>query len=448
MAIDRRTFLTGGSAGLAGLAGGVLVGRAIADGPEETGSDETAAPAGSSPSPCADATTTVAFRGDRQAGIDTPPQQHAAFAAFDVTRRERAALATLMATWTDLAEQLTAGATVADDTGEATGLGPNRLTVTFGFGASLFDDACAPASARPAGLVDLPEFPGDQLEETWNGGDLLVQVCADDPTVVSHALRQLRRTGQGVVGLRWTQIGFLPHAAGATPRNLFGQVDGTVNPASGSSELDDLVWVTDGPGWMTGGTYLATRRIRMMLTMWDRMGIDVQEATVGRHRDTGAPLTGGDEFTEPDLDATADGAPVIAPNAHVRLAKTAGPGMLRRGYSYDNGPRATGTDMVVPGQMDHAGPGRMNHSPMDSPIMGSPMDSPMMGSPMRAAMDDHDAGLFFAAYVRDPATQFVPMQQALSSGDALGHFLAYTSAGLWAIPAGATSGAVAAELFA
>ena len=40
------------------------------------------------------------------------------------------------------------------------------------------------------------------------------------------------------------------------------------------------------------------------------------------------------------------------------------------------------------------------------------------------------------------------MQQALSSGDALGHFLAYTSAGLWAIPAGASSGAVAAELFA
>lgn len=66
---------------------------------------------------------------------------------------------------------------------------------------------------------------------------------------------------------------------------------------------------------------------------------------------------------------------------------------------------------------------------------------------MVAAMDDHDAGLFFAAFVRDPSTQFVPMQRALSENDALGHFLAYTSAGLWAIPAGAPEGAIGAGLF-
>lgn len=92
--------------------------------------------------------------------------------------------------------------------------------MTFGFGASLFDDACAPASARPDGLVDLPEFPGDQLEDAWNGGDLLVQVCAKDPTVVSHAMRQLRRTGHGTVTPRWSQAGFLPQAPRSTPRNL------------------------------------------------------------------------------------------------------------------------------------------------------------------------------------------------------------------------------------
>lgn len=40
------------------------------------------------------------------------------------------------------------------------------------------------------------------------------------------------------------------------------------------------------------------------------------------------------------------------------------------------------------------------------------------------------------------------MQQALSASDALGHFLAYTSAGLWATPAGAVTGPIAAELFA
>ena len=419
--MDRRRFLTGSGVGLAGLAGGVVIGRAVTDDADVSGAAADSGPGVAS--------AVVEFRGVRQAGIDTTAQRHAVFAAFDVTRRERAAMASLMSTWTDVAEQLSSGSGVADDTGEATGMGPAGLTVTFGFGASLFDDACAPSSARPAGLVDLPEFPGDQLEEAWNGGDLLVQVCAEDPTVVSHALRQLRRTGQGTVVLRWSQAGFLPQAAGATPRNLFGQVDGTANPAAGSNELDELVWVTDGPDWMTGGTYLATRRIRMMLTMWDRMGLDVQEATVGRRRDTGAPLTGGDEFTELDLDATRDGAPVIAADAHVRIAKSAGPGMLRRGYRYDNGPRLTGTGTAPTGEMDHDQHGQMDHSGM------------------MAAMDDHDAGLFFAAFVRDPATQFVPMQQALSAADALGHFLAYTSAGLWAIPAGAPEGPIAAKLF-
>lgn len=421
MAIDRRRFLAGSGVGLAGLAGGVVIGRAVTDEPnvsEASKDPETVA-----------ASAVIAFRGPRQAGIDTLAQRHAVFAAFDVTRRERAAMSSLSSTWTDLAEQLTSGGTIADDTGEATGMGPARLTVTFGFGASLFDDACASRAARPAGLIDLPTFPGDQLEEPWNGGDLLVQVCAEDPTVVSHALRQLRRTGQGTVALRWSQPGFHSQAAGATARNLFGQVDGTANPSSGSNDLDELVWVTDGPDWMTGGTYLATRRIRMMLTMWDRMGLDVQEAAVGRRRDTGAPLTGGDEFTEPDLDATSAGVPIIAADAHVRVAKSAGPGMLRRGYSYDNGPRLTGIDTAPTGEMNHDQHGQMDHSGM------------------MAAMDDHDAGLFFAAYVRDPASQFVPMQQALSATDALGHFLAYTSAGLWAIPAGATNGPIAADLF-
>lgn len=426
MTIDRRRFLTGSGVGLAGLAGGVAIGRAVTDGAgvDRIATDETSAGATSA------AAAIVPFRGSRQSGVDTAPQRHAVFAAFDVSRRERTAMASLMSTWTDVGEKLTRGEAVAGDSGEATGMGPARLTITFGLGASVFDDHCAPASARPAGLVDLPEFPGDELDGAWSGGDLLVQVCADDPAVVSHALRQLRRTGQGTASMRWSQSGFLPQASGATPRNLFGQVDGTANPAAGSDELDALVWVTDAPGWMTGGTYLATRRIRMKLTMWDRMDLDVQEGTIGRRRDSGAPLSGGDEFTPLDLDATSGGRPLIATDAHVRLAKMSGPGMLRRGYSFDNGPRATGIAAAPIGQMDHAQHGQMDHSAM------------------MAAMDDQDAGLFFAAYVRDPATQFVPMQQALSTQDALGHFLAYTSADLWAIPAGAPDGAIAKDLFA
>ncbi len=424
--VDRRQFLTGSAAGLAGVAGGLVVGRDLAASQTE--------PSAQAQDPDGDSARglTIPFRGERQAGIATASQRNATFAAFDLTKRERSATAQLMESWTDIADQLSVGAPVHGDSGEATGMGPAGLTVTFGFGEALFDDNCAPASARPAGLLTLPEFAGDQLDPAWSGGDLLVQVCAEDPAVVSHALHQLRRVGQGRARLRWSQAGFLPQAQGETPRNLFGQVDGTANPAPDSPELDELVWVTDGPSWMVGGTYLATRRIRMIMTAWDRMSLDVQEATIGRDRSTGAPLSGGDEFTEPDLDAVSEGASLIAPDSHVRITKTTGPGMLRRGYSFDNGPLVSGAvaEHDVPEEMNHDEHGQQDHSPM------------------MAAMDDHDAGLFFAAFVRDPAKQFVPMQEALSASDALGHFLSYTSAGLWAIPAGAPSGSIASELFA
>jgi Dyp-type peroxidase family len=232
------------------------------------------------------------------------------------------------------------------------------------------------------------------------------------------------------------QNGFLPQVAGETSRNLFGQVDGTANPALGSSQLEELVWVRDDdePGWMNGGTYLGLRRIRMSLTMWDRMGLSVQEAAVGRSRTTGAPLTGGDEFAEMDLDAKdASGALVIPVDAHARVAKISGPGMLRRGYSFDNGPRvpSSGDGSVVDPStpVDHSSHSTMNHGQM------------------AATMDDHDAGLMFVAFVRDPNSQFVAVQQALSTSDALGHFLSYTSASLWAVPGGSGSGSIAAGIY-
>jgi deferrochelatase/peroxidase EfeB len=47
-----------------------------------------------------------------------------------------------------------------------------------------------------------------------------------------------------------------------------------------------------------------------------------------------------------------------------------------------------------------------------------------------------DAGLFFIAFVRDPRRQFVPMQNAMASQDALMEYLRFTSSALFACPAG------------
>lgn len=430
MKLNRRSVLRGGAIGIAGMASGVFAGRELAD----TGGSTT--PSGNGAPPPSVPTVAgglVAFRGTHPAGVDTPGQQHAAFASFEVTNRDRAVVQELLTTWTSIAETMMSGGVVSGDTGEATDLGASSLTVTFGFSATFFDDQCAPSAARPEGLVDLPVFEGDVIEDAWSGGDVLVQVCADDATVVSHAIRQLRRVGVGVVALRWMQNGFLPHAAGRTPRNLFGQVDGTANPTSGSPQLDELVWVreADGPKWLSGGTYLGLRRVRMGLTMWDRMGVDVQEAAIGRNRASGAPLSGGDEFTAMDLEKKdSSGAFVIAADAHARVAKVAGPGMLRRGYSFDNGPRRVdATGAPVPSTPMNHSPGSMDHHQM------------------AAMMDDHDAGLMFVAFVRDPAAQFVAVQQALSASDALGHFLSYTSASLWAVPAPGSSGSIASGIY-
>ncbi len=266
----------------------------------------------------------------------------------------------LLQTWTDAAARLTAGQTaqpIADglkpadakgvppadrydtpipldpadmtgDTGEALGLPLARLTLTFGFGPGLFTrdgaDRFGLAARRPEAFVDLPRFAGDQLDAARTGGDLSVQACADDPQVAFHAVRQLARLTGGVARILWAQSGFLPaHAPDETPRNLMGFKDGTRNiSAVDTTVMDSHVWVgAEGPDWMHGGSYLVARRIRIALEHWDRMKLMFQEQTVGRQKLSGAPLGREHEKDPLDLDREGeDGNPLIAENAHVRLA--------------------------------------------------------------------------------------------------------------------------------
>ena len=137
----------------------------------------------------------------------------------------------------------------------------------------------------------------------------------------------------------------------------------------------------------------------MMIETWDRTSLREQETLVGRDRDAGAPLSGGTEFTEPDLSLTGnDGQPLVAMDSHVRLAhptQNNGVRMLRRGYNFTDG----NDDL-----------GRL------------------------------DAGLFFIAYVRDPDTQYIPMQTRLSRDDGLMEYLRHTGSGLFAVPPGVRRG--------
>jgi deferrochelatase/peroxidase EfeB len=403
--VSRRRAIGLAGAGVAGIAGASAIGGAFltADKAVEA--------------PVSDA---IAFHGAVQAGIVTPAQDRLHFVAFDVVTKDRERLVQMLKEWTAAAARMTAGqdagpvgATAGileappDDTGEAIGLPASGLTLTVGFGPTLFRDASGKdrfglAARKPAALADLPHFPGDTIDPAISGGDLCVQACANDPQVAVHAIRNLARIGMGVVSVRWSQLGFgrtsSTSTSQATPRNLFGFKDGTANlKAEETDLLKEHLWAApgDGPDWMTGGSYLVTRKIRMMIETWDRTSLGEQEDIIGRTKGEGAALGQAKEFDEIDLKGLrGDGDPQIPVDAHVRLAHpetNKGARLLRRGYNF-----VDGSD----------GLGRLN------------------------------AGLFFMAYQRDPRTHFVPIQLNLARHDAMNEYVRHVSSGLFACPPG------------
>ena len=411
MSLSRRRFLTVAGAGTAGAATLGLTGCGVGSG---GGAAE------------ANADGIVEFFGAHQAGIVTPAQDRLHFAAFDLTTTRRADVVALLMAWTDAAEHMTRGQDVGkfgamegpyiappEDTGEAYGLAPARLTITFGFGPGLFEDDDGTdrfglAARRPAALRTLPHFKADNLDPARSGGDLCVQACSDDPQVAVHAIRNLARIGFGTVAVRWSQLGFgrtsSTSEAQTTPRNLFGFKDGTANIKSEDHDvLDEFVWVDrqDDPAasWLAGGSYLVARRIKMHIETWDRTSLGEQEGIVGRDKKEGAPLSGGTEFSEPNFDMAGSGdQPIIPMDAHVRVAHpTANQGtqILRRGYNFTDGTTNLGS---------------------------------------------LDAGLFFIAYTRDPDQHFIPLQTNLAANDSLNEYIQHTGSALFAVPPGVTAG--------
>ncbi|MDX6592203.1 MAG: deferrochelatase/peroxidase EfeB [Gaiellales bacterium] len=373
--------------GLAGAAGGgVLLGGggyvALRDG------GETVAEASPAIEP---------FYGAHQGGIVTPQQKYLHFAAFDVTAMGRSGLVELMQRWTQTAEGLTAGTTRGIED-------PRRLTVTFGFGTSLFDSRFGLASSRPEALVDIPPFKHDKLDAGVSDGDICVQVCSEDKVVALHAAGALEAATRGSARMKWAQEGFVRDTLPGekTPRNLFGFKDGSNNlKVADAAKMQSNVWVSDvdGPSWMAGGTYLVSRRILMQIEEFLPESPPLQEDTFGRSKATGAPLGEVGEFT------AVDPAKVLA-DSHIMMANPRKPGseaerILRRGYNYTNG------------------------------------YDPQLSSPT--------GGLFFLAFQRDPRRQFIPIQQRLDHGDRLTKYVVHQSSGMFAVPPGVAAGGFVGE---
>ena len=344
MSVSRRHFLKGAAAGSAGtaLAGGVLLGGARAD--ARAAGDGSVAEAASYP-----------FHGIHQAGVLTPgpaaKQPYACFAAFDSIAGSRAGVARLMQVLTTRARFLATGGTLPDlgvghPPADSDVLGPavpaDGLTVTVSAGASLFDGRYGLADGKPSKLTPMRAFPDDSPDPAWLHGDLLVQLCANHPDTIHHAIRDITRHTRGAMQLRWKIEGYnSPPRPSGTPRNLLGFKDGTANPAGPLAS--ELTWVDDRaePAWAQGGSYQVVRLIRMLVEFWDRVSINEQQNLFGRRRDSGAPLDGNAEFDTPDYAADPHGN-VIPLDAHIRLANprtraTASQRLVRRSYNYDLG---------------------------------------------------------------------------------------------------------------
>jgi dye decolorizing peroxidase/deferrochelatase/peroxidase EfeB len=323
----------------------------------------------------------------RQAGVTTPRQATALLLAYDLDPDVRGAagaraLRQVLADWTDaLAE-----------TREPDGFAEARLTATVGVGPRL------PARlgvTAPAALRELPAFPGDRLDPARCGGDVLVQLCADDSDAAEETAESLTRLAGETLRPRWRQAGFLPPSpdGGGTPRDLLGFRNGSADPSPQECER----WV-----WSGDATYLVVRRVHLRLEDFARLAVHRQEEIIGRRRSTGGPLPGGPEHADVDVFAKSPSGRYLTPaRSHVGVVShrhDGGARMLRRSYSYADGPT--------------------------------------------------DQGLLFLAFLRDPAL-FTRVQRRMASRDELSGFTETRGSALAYVLPGARPGRpLGAELLA
>lgn len=407
--VSRRQLLLG-AAGLAGgsaLAGG---GGAIAAEAYKRGFAEAEA-AGQ----IRVAKATLPWSGKHQGGVEAPAQAHANFVALDlksgITSDDM--LRWMLLLTEDIAALATGEAVLADPTPELI-VGAANLSVTVGFGPSMFKKLSL-ESKLPIGFAEIPSFKIDQLRDEFTGGDVLLQIGADDLQILAHATRALLRDSEGFGNVRWIQAGFTnavgTNRPGTTQRNLMGQVDGTDNPDLGSENFANQVWIDNGPAWAVGGTQVVLRRIKMNLNTWDTLGRPQKEQTIGRYLHNGAPLTGKQERDPIDFEAENElGLKVIPEFAHIRRASAKN---------------------------------------MDELFFRRPFNYQEVSTEAGARSGELESGLLWTAYAKDLSRQYVPVQERLAQFDLLNQWTTPVGSATFAIARGVKPGEILAEeLFA
>lgn len=345
----------------------------------------------------------IDFDGPHQAGIREDSQTHALVVAYDLKRDDlpkgglKKNLTRLMRIWTEDSRSMTQGRVALADLEPELALAPQNLTVTLGWGPRLIKEigliGDAPSWVKK-NLDGLPKFKGDRLDEAFGAADVVLQICGDDLTAVSHAARVLTRGGRDYATPKWTQRGFVDSPTGETPRNLLGFKDGTAIPRT-DEEYDEAIWDEHG------GSAMVVRRVVFDMPGWEKLDRKSREVVFGRHVVTGAPLGAKDEFDPVDLNKSGeDGLPLIDEHSHVGISAGEGTHMRRRAYNWDN--------EVTP-----------------------------LGN----------SGLIFICFQADPDQAFTPLQKRLAEKDRLNEWITHVGSALfWVLP-GTQNGAYWGEQF-
>ncbi|SDZ42335.1 deferrochelatase/peroxidase EfeB [Amycolatopsis xylanica] len=206
--------------------------------------------------------------------------------------------------------------------------------VAIGLGVGFFD---AVAQPRPAGLVEMPPFPGEVLRPERSNAHVVVQIEGDTPEAV--AARADAVLGGARIGWRAAvRREIVADQAGKSlQRNSFGFVEGQGNPVH--EQLAGAVLRADG------SSLLALRVIQLAQDAWNADDPVKQQRIIGRKPD-GSWLDGSPSAGEPSFAGDPDGA-VTPLDSHVRKANPRTPGvpsprMLRRSWIYQGGPADDG----------------------------------------------------------------------------------------------------------
>ena len=401
--VNRRTFITatGTAVGVAAVGAGTVAYNRQVSSESEAAADEAN---------IALQSAIVPFDGKHQAGIATGKQAYVNLIGFNLEKGTgKTELINLLRLWTEDARELCTAETPLGSLEPEMVAIPANLTITCGLGEGFFK-AAGLSDKKPSWLRDIKEYERDELKDEWSQTDIILQICSDDSIMNAHAMRHMIRASQKYVRVFWVQQGFgNAHGStkpGETQRNLFGQLDGTINPRS-EQELSDVVWLGDDePKWAQGGTAMVLRRIRMNLDTWEMLDRNSRENSVGRRLDNGAPLTGGVEHDVGNFDELDKyGLPVIDPNSHMARARPPRgkpeQRLLRRPFNYD-----------LPPDYKPSKDGEVQLS---------------------------NSGLLFICFQKDPSKQFEPIQERLDEIDSLNEWITHIGSSVYFIPPGTTA---------